>query len=179
MAGTRYFLTGALGCIGCLGRQSAGRTRRRTDCVRHRHRPTPSDRDHGRRRPERGAVRPRRCDRRRARSRLRCQTAGRGASSTWRGCRCPTCRANPPLGALVNVIGTLNVFEAARAAGITHVVYASSAAVFGITDEAVDETVTPEPLTHYGVFKQANEGNARVYYRDHGVSSVGLRPFTV
>ena len=60
-----------------------------------------------------------------------------------------------------------------------HVVYASSAAVFGLADEAVDETVTPEPLTHYGVFKQANEGNARVYYRDHGVSSVGLRPFTV
>ena len=59
------------------------------------------------------------------------------------------------------------------------VVYASSAAVFGLADEAVDETVTPEPLTHYGVFKQANEGNARVYFRDHGVSSVGLRPFSV
>ena len=86
----------------------------------------------------------------------------------------PACRANPPLGALVNVIGTLNVFEAARAAGIRHLVYASSAAVFGIADEAVDETVTPEPLTHYGVFKQANEGNARVYFRDHGLSSIGL-----
>ena len=51
--------------------------------------------------------------------------------------------------------------------------------MFGLADEAVDETVSPSPLTHYGVFKQANEGNARVYFADHGVSSVGLRPFSV
>jgi nucleoside-diphosphate-sugar epimerase len=95
------------------------------------------------------------------------------------GLQVPACRANPPLGALVNVVGTLNVFEAARGLGLNRVVYASSAAVFGLSDEAVNETVTPEPLTHYGVFKQANEGNARVYFRDHGISSVGLRPFSV
>ena len=51
--------------------------------------------------------------------------------------------------------------------------------MFGLADEAVDETVSPSPLTHYGVFKQANEGNARVYFADHGVSSVGLRPYSV
>jgi nucleoside-diphosphate-sugar epimerase len=51
--------------------------------------------------------------------------------------------------------------------------------VFGLSDEAVDESVVPAPLTHYGVFKQANEGNARIYYRDSGLSSVGLRPFSV
>ena len=51
--------------------------------------------------------------------------------------------------------------------------------MFGLSDDAVDESVTPAPLTHYGVFKQANEGNARVYFRDNGVSSVGLRPFSV
>jgi nucleoside-diphosphate-sugar epimerase len=95
------------------------------------------------------------------------------------GLQVPTCKSDPPLGALVNVVGTMNVFEAARALGLTRVVYASSAAVFGLADEAVDETVTPAPLTHYGVFKQANEGNARVYFADHGISSVGLRPFSV
>ena len=58
-------------------------------------------------------------------------------------------------------LGTLHVFEAARALGAERVVYASSAAVFGLSDEAVDESVAPAPLTHYGVFKQANEGNAR------------------
>jgi nucleoside-diphosphate-sugar epimerase len=95
------------------------------------------------------------------------------------GLQVPTCKAVPALGALVNVVGTINVFEAARLLGLPRVVYASSAAVFGLADQAVDEAVTPAPLTHYGVFKQANEANARVYYADHGLSSVGLRPFSV
>jgi nucleoside-diphosphate-sugar epimerase len=95
------------------------------------------------------------------------------------GLQVPTCRADPARGAMVNVVGTLHVFEAARALGAERVVYASSAAVFGLSDHPVDESVAPAPLTHYGVFKQANEGNARIYYRDHALSSVGLRPFSV
>lgn len=97
------------------------------------------------------------------------------------GLQVPTCKADPVTGALVNVLGTLNVFEAARAAGVERVVYASSAAVFGQgeDDEALDESDPCEPTTHYGVFKRANEGNARVYFQDFGLSSVGLRPFTV
>jgi nucleoside-diphosphate-sugar epimerase len=91
----------------------------------------------------------------------------------------PGCRQDPPAGARVNVVGTLNVFEASRQLGVERLVYASSAAVFGLADEAVDETVTPAPLTHYGVFKQANEGSARVYFLDSGLCSVGLRPFSV
>ena len=35
------------------------------------------------------------------------------------------------------------------------------------------------PTTHYGYFKCCNEGNARVYFQDHGISSIGLRPWTV
>ncbi|HZT82456.1 MAG TPA: NAD(P)-dependent oxidoreductase, partial [Gemmataceae bacterium] len=35
------------------------------------------------------------------------------------------------------------------------------------------------PSTHYGVFKCCNEGNARIYFQDHGLSSIGLRPWTV
>jgi nucleoside-diphosphate-sugar epimerase len=35
------------------------------------------------------------------------------------------------------------------------------------------------PATHYGVFKQCNEGNAKIYFQDHGASSIGLRPWTV
>jgi nucleoside-diphosphate-sugar epimerase len=93
----------------------------------------------------------------------------------------PTCKVDPVAGALVNVVGTLNVFEAARAAGLRRVVYASSAAVFGASDDTtpLDESAACEPSTHYGVFKRANEGNARVYFADHGISSVGLRPLTV
>src|SRR5687768_112418 len=97
------------------------------------------------------------------------------------GLQVPTCRAEPVMGAMVNVAGTLNVFEAAKTIGIKRVVYASSAAVYGMNDDAValDETAQCSPTTHYGVFKRANEGNARVYFLDHGVDSVGLRPLTV
>ena len=97
------------------------------------------------------------------------------------GLQVPACQADPAAGALVNVVGTLNVFEAARRAGVNSVVYASSAAVFGMSEDDVplNETTACEPGTHYGVFKRTNEGNARVYFLVHGLSSVGLRPLTV
>src|SRR5215471_1122391 len=99
------------------------------------------------------------------------------------GLQVPTCKANPGLGALVNVVGTINVFEAVRRAGaqINNVVYASSAAVFGISEVArpLTERDAAEAATHYGIFKRCNEGNARVYHLDHGINSIGLRPLTV
>jgi nucleoside-diphosphate-sugar epimerase len=97
------------------------------------------------------------------------------------GLQVPTCKADPVAGAFVNVIGALNLFEAAKASGAERVVYASSAAVFGAGDAAtpLNETAVTEPLTHYGVFKRTNEGNARIYFLDHGMNSVGLRPLTV
>jgi nucleoside-diphosphate-sugar epimerase len=97
------------------------------------------------------------------------------------GLQVPLCKADPVRGALVNVVGTLNVFEAARTMRVENVVYASSAAVYGLNDDdaVLDETAACEPSTHYGVFKRANEGNARIYFLDHGVCSVGLRPLTV
>ena len=99
------------------------------------------------------------------------------------GLQVPACRADPRLGAMVNVVGTINVLEAARlAAGqISKVVYASSAAVFGTTEEdrPMTERDEPQPESHYGVFKRCNEGTARIYFLDHGLSSIGLRPLTV
>jgi nucleoside-diphosphate-sugar epimerase len=99
------------------------------------------------------------------------------------GLQVPICKANPRLGAMVNVIGTINVFEAARNAGnsIKRVVYASSAAVFGMTDDQrpLTEREAAQPATHYGAFKRCNEDNARVYYLDNGVDSIGLRPLTI
>jgi UDP-glucose 4-epimerase len=87
----------------------------------------------------------------------------------------PRCREDPLEGARVNVLGTLCVFEAARRHGISGgIAYASTAAVFG-----PDDPVTPRPFNHYGAFKLCNEGNARAYWVDAGISSVGLRPYTV
>src|SRR3954469_73619 len=69
------------------------------------------------------------------------------------GLQVPTCKADPITGAFVNVIGTLNLFESAKAVGVEQVVYASSAAVFGAgeMDEPVSENAALEPATHYGV----------------------------
>ncbi|MFW6070149.1 MAG: NAD-dependent epimerase/dehydratase family protein [bacterium] len=95
----------------------------------------------------------------------------------------PFCQANPPQGARVNVVGTANVFEAAKAAGVSHLAYASSAAVYGVEAEYDAGPVSNDapllPRTLYGVYKQANEGMARVYWRDEGISSIGLRPYVV
>jgi nucleoside-diphosphate-sugar epimerase len=96
----------------------------------------------------------------------------------------PYCQQHPVQGGLTNVIGTLNVFEAARKAGRRiRIVFASSSAVWGPEDQYGDEPLseqnTHKPTTHYGIFKQANEGNARVFYQTDGVSSIALRPWTV
>jgi len=99
------------------------------------------------------------------------------------GLQVPTCRANPRLGAAVNVIGTINIFEAAKNSDgqVKKVVYASSAAVFGANDQdrAVSEDDAGGMNTHYGAFKRCNEDNARVYFSENGMSSIGLRPMTV
>ncbi|HUU13136.1 MAG TPA: NAD(P)-dependent oxidoreductase [Terriglobia bacterium] len=97
----------------------------------------------------------------------------------------PACNADPPRGALVNVVGTLTVFEVARRRSdlVKRVIYASSAAVFGPEEfyggTTVSEGSALRPGTHYGVFKECNEGNARVYFTNHGITSVGLRPWAV
>ena len=86
----------------------------------------------------------------------------------------PFVRERPALGAAVNVVGTVNVLEAARRAGIdAPVVYASSIAALGPSGG------TEPPLTLYGVFKRANEQTGVRYFEDYGVSSIGLRPHTV
>jgi nucleoside-diphosphate-sugar epimerase len=93
----------------------------------------------------------------------------------------PLAKADPPRGAHVNVVGTVNVFEAAkRRERVRGLSYASSAAVYGPDAPTwVAEDATPSPATHYGVHKLANEGCARVYWADDGVPSVGLRPYVV
>lgn len=95
----------------------------------------------------------------------------------------PFCKANPSKGALVNVVGTVNVFEVARRMGLKRVVYASSVAVYGPDTDHPDQLLQHDapfgPLTLYGVYKQANEGTARIYWADNGINSIGLRPYTI
>lgn len=98
----------------------------------------------------------------------------------------PFSRADPPLGAAVNVTGTVNVFEAVkrRGRGMAPVVYTGSIGMFSPGDVdpvsgRLEEDADAHPGNHYGVYKLANEGSARIYWADSGVPSVGLRPMTV
>lgn len=97
----------------------------------------------------------------------------------------PFCVANPPLGALVNVVGTVNVLEAVKRHRdhARKLVYASSAAVYGTEDfygsDHIADDAPLQPATLYGVYKQCNEGTARVYYDCDRISSIALRPSTV
>lgn len=95
----------------------------------------------------------------------------------------PFCKADPVGGARVNVVGTVNIFEAAKRAGLPSVVYASSTAVYGPSEEYPEIPLAHDaalkPRSHYGVYKQANEGTARIYFQEEGLSSIGLRPYVV
>lgn len=84
----------------------------------------------------------------------------------------PACRANPVLAAQVNVVGQVNIFEAAREFGVPSVVYTSSAA-------AKPRGPANAPANLYGVFKKTDEEIARIFWDEHRISSLGLRPYIV
>ncbi len=84
----------------------------------------------------------------------------------------PACRANPVLCAQVNVVGQVNIFEAARQAKVERIVYTSSAA-------AKPRGPANAPANLYGVFKKTDEEIARIFWEEHGISSLGLRPYIV
>ena len=90
------------------------------------------------------------------------------------GLMTPDCSSNPILGAKVNVLGSINVFEALKKNNIKFLVYASSAGVFGQKDK-----YNPFPETHYGAYKLAVEGVARAYFNEANISSVGIRPYVI
>ena len=84
----------------------------------------------------------------------------------------PFCKADPLAGARANVVGYVNVLEAARRHHIKHLVYTSSIA-------AMPAAGARSPSTIYGAYKAADEAVAQVYWQDWSVPSIGLRPHTV
>lgn len=93
----------------------------------------------------------------------------------------PFCRADPPLGAAVNLVGTVNVLEAVRRRldRISHVVYASSIAAYDPPNGLPQPSMSALPGTLYGIYKRAGEQAALRYWLDYQVPSIGLRPHTV
>ncbi|EJM81106.1 nucleoside-diphosphate-sugar epimerase [Pseudomonas sp. GM74] len=80
-----------------------------------------------------------------------------------------------------NFIGTLNVCEAMRQAGVKRVLFASSAAVYGNNGEgeSIDEDTPKAPLTPYAVDKLASEQYFDFYRRQHGLEPVIFRFFNI
>lgn len=84
----------------------------------------------------------------------------------------PACRNNPLGCAHVNIIGHINVFEAARRCGVERIIYTSSIA-------SKPRGPDNAPANLYGVFKKTSEEIARIYQQEHDIPSLGLRPHIV
>jgi len=79
-----------------------------------------------------------------------------------------------------NVLGTVNVFAAARNAGVRRVVAASSSSVYGDTPTLPKhEGMPPAPLSPYAANKLAGEHMARVFASTMGLETISLRYFNV
>ena len=88
--------------------------------------------------------------------------------------------ANPLVDVAVNYVGTVQVLEYARAAGVKKIAFASSAAVYGDTPVVpVVEDAPCRPLSPYGVDKLASELMLGAYAATHGVAATPLRFFNV
>ncbi len=84
----------------------------------------------------------------------------------------PTCKADPVLGAEVNIIGHLNMLEIARRLDIRRFVYTSSVA-------ALPRGNLDSPVNLYGAYKRCCEDISKIWFLDHGIPSIGLRPNVV
>jgi UDP-glucose 4-epimerase len=86
---------------------------------------------------------------------------------------------DPAFDAAINVGGTTNVLDAARAGGATRLVFVSTGgALYGEGADKqlpLDETAEIEPMSAYGQSKYAAEGYLGLYERLYGLSSVALR----
>ncbi|MBM4284172.1 MAG: NAD-dependent epimerase/dehydratase family protein [Deltaproteobacteria bacterium] len=85
--------------------------------------------------------------------------------------------AHPELDARENILGSLNLFEAAARAGVAKIIFASTGgAIYG--DEAplpARETTIPQPECPYGIAKLAVEHYLHFYHREHGIIPISLR----
>ncbi len=79
-----------------------------------------------------------------------------------------------------NVVATQRLLEAAKSADLQKFVYASSSSIYGEAEShPTSETVTPRPISPYGITKLAAEQLCYLYWRSFGVPTASLRYFTV
>jgi UDP-glucose 4-epimerase len=92
----------------------------------------------------------------------------------------PRSVADPITSNDVNILGTLNILEAAKEFGVKRVVYASSSSVYGNNPELPKHEEMPvQPLSPYAITKYAGERYCQVFYQLYGLETVALRYFNV
>jgi UDP-glucose 4-epimerase len=88
--------------------------------------------------------------------------------------------SNPELYYRNNVVGSLNLLDALRAAGVRRLVFSSTCAVYGEPEVVpMDETTPTRPVNAYGASKLAVDGMISDECRAHGLGAVSLRYFNV
>ncbi len=87
----------------------------------------------------------------------------------------PGSLADPRRDCEMNVIGTLNLLEACRHAGVSRFVFASSNAPLGRQSPPATEDKAPLPISPYGASKLAGEGYCLAYHGSWGLGTVVLR----
>ncbi|MEY3442514.1 MAG: hypothetical protein RLZZ519_795 [Bacteroidota bacterium] len=89
----------------------------------------------------------------------------------------PWCNAHPYEAADINIRGTMHVLDAAKGVGVKGVLFASTAAVYPIADEAVGETHPTGPLDIYGLTKFTGERLCHEFHLESGIATVVCRFF--
>ncbi|HRR98576.1 MAG TPA: SDR family oxidoreductase [Candidatus Syntrophosphaera sp.] len=80
----------------------------------------------------------------------------------------------------VNILGTLNILEAAKEFGVKRVVCASSSSIYGNSETLPKvETMPVNPMSPYALTKYAQERYCQIYYNLYGLETVALRYFNV
>ncbi|MBM4400049.1 MAG: NAD-dependent epimerase/dehydratase family protein, partial [Candidatus Cloacimonetes bacterium] len=80
----------------------------------------------------------------------------------------------------VNILGTLNILEAAKEFKVKRVVFASSSSVYGNSEKLPkEENMQVAPLSPYAITKYASERYCQIYYHIYGLETVSLRYFNV
>jgi UDP-glucose 4-epimerase len=86
---------------------------------------------------------------------------------------------NPLHTMMVNTIGTCNILQIAREAGIKRVVLSSTSAIYGANTPPLDEEMTRDCLNPYSTSKSASEDLCRMYTHLYDIETVVLRYFNV
>lgn len=82
-------------------------------------------------------------------------------------------------GVVANVLGIVNVFEAASRSNVGRLIFASSSSVYGDARIPHKETTNLSPVNSYGESKVIGEKIARIFSRGLDMKVIGLRYFSV